>query len=314
MVRLKTSSRASLAPRIQPEVDEPIAASPESPKPAESGASISLNAALKTAFSPWALGLLGAAVILAIILGRRFNVLLEDSFIFLRYSRNLFHGYGPVYNPGEEPVEGYTNFLWMLLWSASYFFTNHPENYLVLANQIFGGLLITAVWWELIRRGGVGRRWLWLGVFLLATHQTIHSWMSGGLETHFYVFLSVWAVGRFLREEFSPTENSWPLSAILMPLVLLTRPDGYISGVICGAVMVCRRIFRSRTSPGGWRRVGVYGGSCALIGGAHCLWRRLYYHDWLPNTFRAKVAGAWWESGFKYVKLFYHLNSLLSQR
>ena len=38
----------------------------------------------------------------------------DDAFITFRYSRFLASGLGPYYNVGEH-VEGYTNFLWMLL-------------------------------------------------------------------------------------------------------------------------------------------------------------------------------------------------------
>lgn len=38
----------------------------------------------------------------------------DDAFITYRYSQALATGFGPHFNPGE-PVEGYTNFLWMLL-------------------------------------------------------------------------------------------------------------------------------------------------------------------------------------------------------
>src|SRR5437870_9145345 len=39
---------------------------------------------------------------------------IDDAFISFRYAENLVRGYGLVYNPGER-VEGYTNFLWVLL-------------------------------------------------------------------------------------------------------------------------------------------------------------------------------------------------------
>ena len=39
----------------------------------------------------------------------------DDAFISLRYAFNLLHGDGLVWNPGQPPVEGYTNFLWTLL-------------------------------------------------------------------------------------------------------------------------------------------------------------------------------------------------------
>ena len=40
----------------------------------------------------------------------------DDAFITFRYSKHLAEGLGPVWNPGDSPpVEGYTNFLWMVL-------------------------------------------------------------------------------------------------------------------------------------------------------------------------------------------------------
>ena len=41
----------------------------------------------------------------------------DDAFITLRYARNLLAGEGPVWNPGER-VQGYTNFLHLVLVSA----------------------------------------------------------------------------------------------------------------------------------------------------------------------------------------------------
>ncbi|RKX21336.1 MAG: hypothetical protein DRP51_04400, partial [Candidatus Zixiibacteriota bacterium] len=37
---------------------------------------------------------------------------IDDAFITFRYAENLADGYGLVFNPGGEPVEGYSNFLW----------------------------------------------------------------------------------------------------------------------------------------------------------------------------------------------------------
>lgn len=40
--------------------------------------------------------------------------IVDDAFITFRYVKNWTHGYGLVYNIGER-VEGYSNFLWILL-------------------------------------------------------------------------------------------------------------------------------------------------------------------------------------------------------
>ena len=50
------------------------------------------------------------------LLVARFNFVCDDAFISFRYARNLADGLGLRYNLGvEPPVEGYSNFLWVLL-------------------------------------------------------------------------------------------------------------------------------------------------------------------------------------------------------
>lgn len=43
-----------------------------------------------------------------------YNYTSDDAFIIFRYSENWADGHGFVYNTGEK-VEGYSNFLWVLL-------------------------------------------------------------------------------------------------------------------------------------------------------------------------------------------------------
>src|SRR5262249_34956952 len=46
-------------------------------------------------------------------------------------------------------------------------------------------------------------------------------------------------------------------------------------------------------------------GAFGLIAAMHYLFRRLYYGDWLPNTWYAKVGGVtWWGMGGSYLEMF----------
>src|SRR3954451_10285533 len=49
-----------------------------------------------------------------VIDGERYFSLFDDAMISMRYAKNLANGYGLVWNPGGERVEGYTNPLWVL--------------------------------------------------------------------------------------------------------------------------------------------------------------------------------------------------------
>ena len=55
-----------------------------------------------------------ALLVLAIAHIRYLWFVCDDAFITFRYAKNLAHGLGPVWNAGER-VEGYTNFLWMMI-------------------------------------------------------------------------------------------------------------------------------------------------------------------------------------------------------
>ena len=49
----------------------------------------------------------------------------DDAFISFRYAENLLAGNGLVLNPGEY-VEGYTNFLWLMLLAATFELASSP--------------------------------------------------------------------------------------------------------------------------------------------------------------------------------------------
>src|SRR5437660_6521261 len=52
--------------------------------------------------------------------------LFDDAMVSMRYARNLAHGHGLLWNPGQRPVEGYTNLLWTL-WMAFLHLLPVPE-------------------------------------------------------------------------------------------------------------------------------------------------------------------------------------------
>jgi hypothetical protein len=65
-----------------------------------------------------------ALIILGLILlglGLSFGIApyqLDDAYITYRYAANINEGHGPVFNPGTEPVEGFSSPLWLLLLST----------------------------------------------------------------------------------------------------------------------------------------------------------------------------------------------------
>ena len=62
--------------------------------------------------------MLGASIQVGLALYYSAGGMIDDSFISFRYAENLAGGHGPVYNPGDPPVEGYSNLLWVLALAA----------------------------------------------------------------------------------------------------------------------------------------------------------------------------------------------------
>ena len=80
--------------------------------------------------TPWVVVAGLVALGIAVLYGlrvREYWFLSDDAFISFRYSRHLADGLGLVWNAGE-PVEGYTNFLWVLLMAASLSLGLEPES------------------------------------------------------------------------------------------------------------------------------------------------------------------------------------------
>jgi hypothetical protein len=83
----------------------------------------------------------------------------DDSFITFRYAANLSAGYGPVYNPGAAPAEGYTAFLWVLVMTLPHL----PGIDAVVFSKIVGILAIIgcgAVTYQYVTFLLGERRWL----------------------------------------------------------------------------------------------------------------------------------------------------------
>ena len=86
--------------------------------------------------------LAAAGVVFVANLLRYRGYLLDDTFISLRYARNLVDGYGLVFNPNER-VEGYTNFLFVLVAALCLKVGVEP---IAALKWLGGGLSLCALW------------------------------------------------------------------------------------------------------------------------------------------------------------------------
>jgi arabinofuranosyltransferase len=251
--------------------------------------------------------LLGVALALLLAHARAYRFLTDDAFISFRYARNLSHGHGLVFNPGEAPVEGYTNFLWVLALAALDRIGLAPERAApALGFACTVALFGVVVGFALRPRAARGPMWLaLLPAFWLAATRSVAVWSSGGLETRAFELLAVagiLALAVEVERRLAGESPVAPIAAWLLALAALTRPDGLLvaAGAVAAAAVTLRARRPAAVAPFARGLVPL-----AILAGGHELFRRVYYHAWLPNTYYAKVGGhAWWGEGARYLAAF----------
>ena len=263
-----------------------------------------------TGLFPRALWLrVGLLASLVVLIGHAlfYRFLCDDAFISFRYAANLAAGHGLVFNPGFARIEGYTNFLWVVLLAAFDCVGAKPEHVAPILS-----ILLTVVLWGLVARAA----WRWIpdgpfrfAVLLptawLAVTRSVAVWSTSGLETRLFEVLVVAGVFRLIDDLTAVRDGERrrrPIASIYLALAALTRPDGMLIGgavmATAAAILAMRRRLRFGDLAA---HALVFGG----IVGAHLLFRHAYYGDWVPNTYYAKVGGrAWWEMGSAYLACF----------
>lgn len=229
---------------------------------------------------------LGLPAVVFLALAWKLNFLCDDAFISFRYTRNWIEGHGLRYNlDAQPPVEGYSNFLWVLLMGP---FAAAGIDLGVVARVLSAlcGLLL-CVWvtdharrrFELNSTGALAT-----GLFF-ATLPCTALWATGGLATMPSALLVFGVYERLLGDPHRPRGIA---AGLFAAGAVLMRADGFvwITMLLAGGGLHWlwsgreRRLLRAAL-----QTLGI----AALVTAAHFLWRHSYYGEWLPNTARVKA-------------------------
>lgn len=215
----------------------------------------------------------------------------DDAFIALRYSERFWDGKGLTWDD-TNAVEGYSNFLWIVLCAAM----RATGLDWVLIAQLLGFAATIETFVVLLRtpllqsRGEVARG----GALLLAATAPVGLWAIGGLEgplTMLLVTVVFVRLGELLLDpRKDTTRRAAAIGGWLVPLVLC-RSEGPL-WVGCVAAALC---CFGRQGPAGERhvlrrRLFLVIVPPALATLAHLAFRLAYYGAWVPNTAHAKLA------------------------
>lgn len=272
-----------------------------------------LDALVKHSKKPFSAGwlaahpnfLTAAAVVVIFVLHAVYlNVPAEDSFITFRFARHLANGHGIVWNVGEPPVEGYTNFLWLL--AAALIIQLSLD--VALATQILGvaaslvALGVTALFARQVFE--LPRRFVLLAVGLLAVSGPFATWAASSMETNLFALLVLAACFWFARWVKRQRQRDLIAAQLALLTATLTRPEGFLVFSVLAALGFLLTLgARERGAAGRYlRTLLVYAVPFAI----YFTWRFQYFGYLLPNTFYAKTGGEWLQylRGAKYTVLF----------
>lgn len=219
--------------------------------------------------------------------------LMDDAGISFAYARNLATGHGLVSQPGAPPVEGYSNFLWVLLMAA--FFRMGLFHVVwtpkIVACALTAGSFLLVI--DTLRRvTSWGPGVAVSALTLVALQPAFVIWSISGLENPLYVFLLSLLMARVadLILATDPSRMTLVFTGVVTAGLAATRPDGIIYTAIVPLILAVRACVARRLRP--WLgALVVYGVVAAILMGALVGFRWWYFHDIFPNTYYMKAAG-----------------------
>jgi arabinofuranosyltransferase len=203
--------------------------------------------------------------------------IVDDTYIFLRYARNIVEGIGPAFNAGE-PVEGFTSPTWLAVLTAISWTSLDPPSSAVACSAALGFAVVLLVGWSVDRRS---RSAGLLAAGFLATSPSFVFWCWSGLDSALFTLL---LVATFVSFAHGGTSTSGRFrTGMLLAAAALTRLEAvWMLPLFVYQVMRC-------SGRRGTSHIVALTAPTLLLLGTYEVWRLVYYDSWLPNTFYAKA-------------------------
>jgi arabinofuranosyltransferase len=226
--------------------------------------------------------------LLAIISQR--NMVFDDSFISYRYAKNLANGYGLTWNPNEAPVEGYTNFLLVIILAPFIKLGADPLLVTRLLSSVSAFFLCLILYRITRNEYGAAKNSALLIVvaFLLLTNTDFLIVL--GLETVLYTAFLFLAFAFAVQYLHTQSRNNGYLFSYISFLTFLLRPEVVF---LVAAFLIISGILFWKEKRGFkplfffWLPVGV---ALGLPFFAYLLWKYFYFGAILPNPFYIKAS------------------------
>jgi len=246
-------------------------------------------------FILWSSGFIHMTSFVAID-GRRYFCLFDDAMISMRYAWNFSHGSGIVWNPGEY-VQGYTNFLMVILMSIATFFFDKSSA--VLALQILGIAILLGI---AVANMEIGKR-----IFASKDHQhrelfdilcfvgalayyPLVFWSLMGMETGLVTLLILLSVLAALNYCANKNRADIIQLGIYTGLAFLARNDSILL-VFPIWLYILWEIWKSKNNRRAFSDFAAAGALFSVIAIGLLAFQYFYYGEILPNTYALKMTG-----------------------
>ncbi|UCH77700.1 MAG: hypothetical protein JSU81_08205 [Candidatus Coatesbacteria bacterium] len=213
-----------------------------------------------------------------------FPYTIDDAYISLRYARNAAAGLGFVFDEAVPPVEGYTNFLWILCEVPFFAFGLPGEvlTYVKVLGIVWGLGTVAAAF--LLGRAAYGGGGGGLAALFVAVTGNFAFWAVAGLETAQYLCLALGATYLSLRVDRGVVVAV--AAGLAWALAAAARPEGC---ALAAAVLAYGLI---AGGPGRARYL-LAAAAFGVVYGAYFWWRAEYFEALLPNTYYARGGFFW---------------------
>jgi arabinofuranosyltransferase len=230
-----------------------------------------------------------AIIIIFIIHSLYLSRVAEDAFISFRYAKNLINGHGLTWNVGESPVEGYTNFLWVIICAFALKSGFDVSRFAQVVGVLAGSLTIVYSYnfsHRLLRCKGI---YSMISCLFLAISGPFATWASSGMETNFFVLFLLMSCYHFaVYWQFSSYRDLF-LCFLSILVATLVRPEGIMIFSILLGMSLFLSIGKLKESLKDFL-LPVLTYVVPFV--AYFIWRFTYYDFLLPNTFYAKTGGS----------------------
>jgi arabinofuranosyltransferase len=211
----------------------------------------------------------------------------EDAAILMRYADHVAQGEGIVWNLGESPVDGATDFLFMIIVALFHYigFSLEAGARIVTVFSHFSTVALIYFGMRQLQQSGVLPAWLSAAYFTFGPGLYFAAACFG---TPFFslAVASAWLLGQRLIFLDSRTMGSYLVFSLACLIVGLIRPEGVLISVFMLIAISMLVPFRESR-----QLVIIFGAVFIVLGGSYFVWRWGYFGYPLPNPFYKKGGG-----------------------